>query len=162
VRRVAADAAANTYAAIHLHFASPTPRSLLEELASETVKADCMGKLACVFDEYLDFLTLERGMFSLGMPKTYVRLNDPSAKDTDVEVRAARPLLPALPALARSITRRCPAPAASDAVATPRWAADAHNSHSSAWRTQHTSTYMIRQTDDGGGDDGRAGCDRQR
>lgn len=89
VRRVVADAAADTYAAIHLHFASPTPRSLLEELASETVKADCMGKLACVFDEYLDFLTLERGMFSLGMLKTYVRLNDPSARDTDVEVRAA-------------------------------------------------------------------------
>jgi len=163
---VAADAAADTYAAIHLHFASPTPRSLLEELASETVKTDCMGKLACVFDEYLDFLTLERGMFSLGMPKTYVRLNDPSAQDTDVEVRAAYPLLP------RSL--RLPDPPHVGAPAQLR-----HQSPRAHGRlrhttptvvggvclgivTQHTSTHIVSQTDDGGGaTGGRRGVRRQ-
>lgn len=52
------------------------------------VQNDCVGRIAKVSDQYLDFLTLEKGMFSLAQPRAYVQLNDPTAKDTDVEASA--------------------------------------------------------------------------
>jgi len=38
-----------------------------------------------VFDQYLAFAALESGLFSLAQPQSYLALNDPTAKDTDVE-----------------------------------------------------------------------------
>lgn len=38
-----------------------------------------------VFDQYLSFVSLEAGLFSLGMPTSYLELNDPAAQDTHIE-----------------------------------------------------------------------------
>lgn len=38
-----------------------------------------------VFDQHLAFAALESGLFSLAQPRSYLALNDPTAKDTDVE-----------------------------------------------------------------------------
>jgi hypothetical protein len=91
VKKAVRDAAAGLYDAFHFNFSSPLPRGLLELFAAEAVKADCLPKISKVFDQYLNFIALEKGMFSLSQPKSYVQLNDPTAKDTDVEVCFAHP-----------------------------------------------------------------------
>ena len=45
-----------------------------------------------MFDQFLAFIALEAGLFSLGLPDAYLQLNDPGAKDTQIEV----PSLPEL------------------------------------------------------------------
>lgn len=52
-----------------------------------TVADACSQRIAAVFDQYLAFIALEAGLFSLGLPDAYLQLNDPGAKDTQIEVR---------------------------------------------------------------------------
>jgi hypothetical protein len=40
-----------------------------------------------VFDQYLSFIALEPSLFSLGLPNSYLELNDPAARDSQIEVR---------------------------------------------------------------------------
>ncbi|KAG6557209.1 hypothetical protein Mapa_001136 [Marchantia paleacea] len=84
IQRITLDAARGVYQSFHLNFASSLPRPLLEELAGGTLKQDCLHRIAKVYDQYLEFVTLENGLFSLSQPDTYVRLNDPSAEEKDV------------------------------------------------------------------------------
>lgn len=58
---------------------------MLENLAQGAVKADAVEKIGRIEDQYLSFISLERNLFSLGLPDVYTRLNDPTAKDTDIE-----------------------------------------------------------------------------
>jgi hypothetical protein len=55
-------------------------------LFTGTVAAACSQRIAGVFDQYLAFIALEAGLFSLGLPDAYLQLNDPGAKDTQIEV----------------------------------------------------------------------------
>eukprot|EP00798_Chlamydomonas_sp_ICE-L_P019994 gene19994-26707_t len=83
--RIINDAAQGLYDSMHLNFTSVLPNRLIEQLASGTVKADCVQRVSKVFDQYLSFISLEQSLFSLGLPHTYVELNDPSAKDSQIE-----------------------------------------------------------------------------
>lgn len=85
IQRIILDASRGMYEAFHLNFSSSLPRPLLEELATGTLKTDCLQRIAKVYDQYLEFVTLENGMFSLAQPLSYVQLNDPAAQDPDVE-----------------------------------------------------------------------------
>ena len=38
-------------------------------------------------DQYLSFIALEGRLFSLGLPNSYLQLNDPKAQDTQIQVR---------------------------------------------------------------------------
>ena len=38
-------------------------------------------------DQYLSFIALEGQLFSLGLPNSYLQLNDPKAQDTQIQVR---------------------------------------------------------------------------
>lgn len=51
-----------------------------------SVRANCAQRIAKVFDQYLSFIALESRLFSLGLPDTYLLLNDPKAQDTQVQV----------------------------------------------------------------------------
>ena len=42
--------------------------------------------LSCRPSQYLSFMSLENNLFSLGLPDTYVQLNDPTAQDQQIEV----------------------------------------------------------------------------
>lgn len=89
VRRVGRDLAAGLYASWHLHFSSPLPRPGLEQLAAEAVRSEgALAKVGRVVDQHLAFVTLEPRLFSLGLPRAFVQLNDPNANDKDLEVRA--------------------------------------------------------------------------
>uniref|UniRef100_A0A0E0D3R9 SEC1 family transport protein SLY1 n=1 Tax=Oryza meridionalis TaxID=40149 RepID=A0A0E0D3R9_9ORYZ len=84
VDRVAADAAAGLYASFHLNFSTCVPRPLLERLASATAASRSAHRVARVADQYLDFVCLEEGLFSLAQPRAYVALNDPAAAEADI------------------------------------------------------------------------------
>jgi hypothetical protein len=85
IQRIIIDATRGIYETFHLNFSSSLARPLLEELATGTLKGDCLHRIAKVYDQYLEFVTLETAMFSLAQPQAYVQLNDPAAQDHDVE-----------------------------------------------------------------------------
>jgi sec1 family domain-containing protein 1 len=83
--RIAADAAAGLYASFHLNFSTSLPRPLLELLAAACAASQAAAqRVARVADQYLDFICLEEGLFSLAQPHAYVALNDPAAADADI------------------------------------------------------------------------------
>lgn len=87
-----AGAACNTLIGVHatLHAlvlcARLHARRLLEQLAAGVVKAGALQRVARLHDQYLAFIALEPTLFSLGMPEAYVELNDPHARDYQIEV----------------------------------------------------------------------------
>lgn len=85
IGRIVADASRGLYESFHLNFSSSLPRPLLEELAAGTLKADAVGRISKVYDQYLEFVTLEENLFSLAQRDIYVQLNDPSAGDQEIE-----------------------------------------------------------------------------
>nr|XP_024390597.1 SEC1 family transport protein SLY1-like isoform X2 [Physcomitrium patens] len=85
IQRIMLDASRGMYEAFHLNFSSSLSWSLLEELAKDTLKTDCFQRIAKVYDQYLEFVTLENGMFCLAQPLSYVHLNDPAAQEQDVQ-----------------------------------------------------------------------------
>jgi sec1 family domain-containing protein 1 len=83
--RVAADAAAGLYASFYLNFSTSLPRPLLDRLAAACAASQAAAqRVARVADQYLDFVCLEEGLFSLAQPRAYVALNDPAAADADI------------------------------------------------------------------------------
>jgi hypothetical protein len=54
------------------------------------VATSSAARIAKVYDQYNHFVSLESGLFSLGLPNVYVELNDPRAQDMQIEVRAVR------------------------------------------------------------------------
>lgn len=85
VERIIRDASAGTYENFHLNFSLPLPNLYLENLAMGTLKSDCARRITKVYDQHLDFVTLDHSMFSLAQPQAYVQLNDPKAQDKEVE-----------------------------------------------------------------------------
>ncbi|KAK3020931.1 hypothetical protein RJ639_046587 [Escallonia herrerae] len=85
LHRIAADAARSLYDSFHLNFSSSIPRPLLEDLASSTLNSDSIHRISKVHDQYLEFVTLEDGLFSLANKSCYYQLNDPSAGDREIE-----------------------------------------------------------------------------
>lgn len=84
---LAQDAKNGLYEIMHLNFTSTLPSRLMESLANSCVRAGCVQKIGKVFDQYLSFIALEPGLFSLALPDTYVQLNDPVASDIQIEVK---------------------------------------------------------------------------
>lgn len=120
VARISADFAAGLYEAYHLNFSSSLPRPMLEDLAAGSVKANAAGKVAKVFDQYVDFVSLAEDIFSLAQKDAYVALNDPTAKDADVEAAVAevvKGLLSVCATLGRVPIIRCPRGGAAEMVA---------------------------------------------
>ncbi|PON78486.1 Sec1-like protein [Trema orientale] len=85
VQRIIADASRSLYDTFHLNFSSSIPRPLLEDLALGTLNSDSISRISKVHDQYLEFVTLEDNLFSLGQKSSYVQLNDPSAGDREIE-----------------------------------------------------------------------------
>ncbi|XP_062205478.1 SEC1 family transport protein SLY1-like [Phragmites australis] len=83
--RIAADAAAGLYASFHINFSTSVPRPVLERLAAACAASPGSAhRVARVADQYLDFVCLEEGLFSLAQPRAYIALNDPAAADADI------------------------------------------------------------------------------
>eukprot|EP00899_Mesostigma_viride_P021346 jgi/Mesvir1/29212/Mv08629-RA.2 len=85
IERIVADASSGLYDHFYLNFSSSLPRVLLENLAAGTVRSESVPRVKKIFDQYLNFLTLEEQLFTLGHVNSYQQLNDPTAQDRDVE-----------------------------------------------------------------------------
>ena len=85
VTRAIQDLATGTYDIAHLNFCLPLSDKYMQDLAAGLGKNGCMGRLAKLYDQNLAFVSLEDDLFSLMLPKSYVSLNDPSSKDSEIE-----------------------------------------------------------------------------
>ena len=85
VKRLGDDCAKALYESYYINFTPAVPRPLLEELAAATLKSDSVSQVSRVMDQYLNFASLEEDFFSLLLPNSYQRLNDPSTPDTLIE-----------------------------------------------------------------------------
>lgn len=86
IDRVVQDAAQRKYDAVFVNFSSSVPRPLMEHFASSIARHEgAPQRISKVFDQYLSFTALERDLFSLGLPQTYLQLNDPTVGDAQVE-----------------------------------------------------------------------------
>eukprot|EP00049_Salpingoeca_infusionum_P027309 m.31600 g.31600 ORF g.31600 m.31600 type:complete len:734 (-) comp9433_c0_seq3:215-2416(-) len=89
VKRIIQDMRENVYASYQLNFLTPLPRDLLELLAEATVEIGCVSKVERIFDLYGNFLCLEDDFFTLTESDddslSFFALNDPSARDDDIQ-----------------------------------------------------------------------------
>lgn len=53
------------YESYYLNFITPIPRSLLEDIAQAAIAANCVQQINKVFDQYLNFISLDDELFCL-------------------------------------------------------------------------------------------------
>jgi len=63
--RIGQDLLSGVYDTFHLNFISPVSRQRLEDLAASALAAGCVPSVQKVFDQYLNFISLEDDMFIL-------------------------------------------------------------------------------------------------
>ncbi|KAG9458656.1 hypothetical protein H6P81_003164 [Aristolochia fimbriata] len=85
ISRIISDASRSLYDTFHLNFSTSIPRPLLEDLATGLLNSDSVSRVGKIYDQYLEFISLEDNMFSLAQPTTYVQLNDPKAGEREIE-----------------------------------------------------------------------------
>lgn len=82
---IAQDCALGLYRSAYLNFVTRLDRSLLEEFARLVVQSDSVHRVALVYDQYLDYVCLERNLFTLNKPNSYVLYNDPNTTEIQME-----------------------------------------------------------------------------
>ena len=82
---VAQDCAKGLYQRAHLNFCTKLDRSLLEEFAKLVVQTGSLETIAGVHDQYLDYVCLEKDLFSLHKPNLYVTINGSNATEAIYE-----------------------------------------------------------------------------
>jgi hypothetical protein len=89
IARICQDFRNQLYSAFYLNFISAINRDRLEELAAASLEASCTSQINQVFDQYLNFISLEDDLFMLWNHNqeslSYYALNRPDARDTDIE-----------------------------------------------------------------------------
>ena len=85
IQKISQDLGKKLYESYHLHFTRELPRSGLEELATASVKAGISSRVKRVFDQNLDFVSLEKDVFSIMRPDAFKKLNDPKSRGDDIE-----------------------------------------------------------------------------
>lgn len=118
---IAQDCAKRLYSKVHLNFVTKLDRSLMEEFAKTVVQANCLDVIASVHDQYLDFVCLERNLFSLSnKAESYVAMNGGGVTDQGMEnymEEVAYGLFSVMGTLGSVPVIRCPKGGAPDMVA---------------------------------------------
>ncbi|XP_073978466.1 sec1 family domain containing Slh isoform X1 [Rhodnius prolixus] len=87
--RIGQDLQKNIYDVYHLNFISPLSRQRLEDLATAALQANCVANIHKVFDQYLNFISLEDDLFILRHQNSdaisYYAINRGKIKDTEME-----------------------------------------------------------------------------
>jgi hypothetical protein len=82
---IAQDCSKGLYGRTHLNFVTKLDRSLMEEFAKLVVQTGSLETIASVHDQYLDFVCLERSLFSLSKPDSYALYNGSGATEQMME-----------------------------------------------------------------------------
>eukprot|EP00903_Cladosiphon_okamuranus_P008567 g8220.t1 len=85
MKRIAADAGKRLYSNLFINLSSKLERPLMELLARETLAEGSVDMISKIFDQNLEFVSLEHRLFSLDRPGSYVQYNDPTCPDAQVE-----------------------------------------------------------------------------
>lgn len=89
VQRICRDLQNQLYDSYYLNFISAIPRQKLEDLASAGIHSNSVPQISKVFDQYLNFISLEDDMFTLRHQDrdsiSYYSINRGDVKDTDME-----------------------------------------------------------------------------
>ncbi|CAH2012735.1 unnamed protein product [Acanthoscelides obtectus] len=87
--RISQDFQRGIYDIYHLNFISPISRQKLEDLASSAIAANCVANIHKVFDQYINFISLEDDLFVLKQQNSdeisYYNINKGDIKDTEME-----------------------------------------------------------------------------
>ncbi|KAI8919611.1 Sec1-like protein [Entophlyctis helioformis] len=120
IRRIADDLSRQLYDSFYINFSSALPRGLLEDLASSAVASDSFGLVAQIYDQHLNYVSLESNLFSLQMNKTYLTVNNPSTTESQIEDTTSQivsSLFSILVTLGTVPIIRCPRGTSAEAVA---------------------------------------------
>lgn len=89
IDRICQDLRNQLYETYYLNFISAISRSKLEDIASAALAANAVTQVNKVYDQYLNFITLEDDMFILGHQNkeliSYHAINRSDIQDTDME-----------------------------------------------------------------------------
>lgn len=87
--RIAQDFQNGLYDVYHLNFISPISRQKLEDLSAAALSAGCVANIHKVYDQYVNFITLEDDMFVLKHQNSdllsYYSINRANTSDTEME-----------------------------------------------------------------------------
>ncbi|GLV32991.1 SLY-1 homologous [Carabus blaptoides fortunei] len=87
--RINQDFQNSVYDVYHLNFISPISRQKLEDIASAALQANCVANIHKVYDQYLNFISLEDDMFILRNQNSdnisYYAINRGDIKDTEMD-----------------------------------------------------------------------------
>ncbi|XP_031565693.1 sec1 family domain-containing protein 1-like, partial [Actinia tenebrosa] len=89
VKQICQDCRNQLYESYYLNFITAITRQRLEEVATVAVQTNCVTQISKVYDQYLNFISLEDEMFTTRFQDrdslSYYAINRPDAKDTDIE-----------------------------------------------------------------------------
>jgi hypothetical protein len=85
IRLIGQDLQKRLYDTIHVNFTSTLSRNLLEDLATLAVQTNMTSSIAQIYDQFLNYVCLDKNLFSLEMPKTYHLLHNPSTPEQVIE-----------------------------------------------------------------------------
>nr|XP_023027742.1 protein sly1 homolog isoform X2 [Leptinotarsa decemlineata] len=87
--RISQDFQKGVYDIYHLNFISPISRQKLEDLATAAITANSVANIHKVFDQYINFISLEDDLFILKHQNSdlisYYNINKGDTKDTEME-----------------------------------------------------------------------------
>lgn len=118
--RIAQDCGKRLYGRAHLNFVTKLDRSLMEEFAKLVVQTGSLDVISSVHDQYLDYVCLERHLFSLHKPNSYVTYNGSGATEQSIEsamTEIAYGLFSVVATLGQIPVIRCPKGGAPEMVA---------------------------------------------
>lgn len=89
VQRICRDLQNQLYESYYLNFISAIPRQKLEDLANAAIHSNSVPQITKLFDQYLNFISLEDDMFTLRHQDrdsiSYYAINRGDVKDTEME-----------------------------------------------------------------------------
>lgn len=89
IKRIGEDFQNGLYDMYYINFLAPIPRQKLEDLSAAALSAGCVANIQKVFDQYLNFITLEDDLFLLKHDNSdslsYYALNRANTIDTEME-----------------------------------------------------------------------------
>lgn len=119
---IAQDLASGLYQRSYLNFVTKLPRHLMEEFAKLVVQSgpESLSRVVSVHDLYLDYVCLEKGLFTLNKKGSYIRYNGSGLTEDTIEKEmdeVAYGLFSVIATLGSVPVIRCPTGGAPEMVA---------------------------------------------
>ena len=90
IMRICQDFRNHLYDYYYLNFIAPISRTKLEELATVALQSNCASNISKIYDQYLNFISLEDDVFSLKHSDydtiSYYAINRPAIQESEIEV----------------------------------------------------------------------------